>query len=475
MTVDRLYDELINYSKEDYYPMHMPGHKRNTDLLPMGNPYAIDITEIEGFDNLHQAEGIIRQLSQRISRLYKAGKSFPLINGSTAGILAGISAATNRGDKVLLARNSHKSVYQAVALRGLKPVYIYPEPVKEFSVNGGILPGQVEELLIKHRDTKLVVITSPTYEGVVSDIEAISLIAHRYDALLLVDEAHGAHFGFHRDFPISAVTLGADIIIQSLHKTLPAFTQTAVLHSNKAELDHKIEQYLAIYQSSSPSYLLMGGMDRCISLLEEQAKELFSSFYIKLEDFYHSMEALTNLKLMNRKMVGHNGIFNLDPSKLTISARDAGLTGHQMGEMLRTKYHIVMEMETKDYVLGITSICDTKEGFDRLGRALLTIDREAAVFDGEHSFDSSEILRPVQAIIPAEAMEAESEFINLKESCKRIASDLICLYPPGTPLLVPGEIIGEEFLHFINQAKQAGLTITGLCGDKKDIIEVVRT
>ena len=481
--MDRLYDELVNYSKEDYYPMHMPGHKRNTDLLPMDNPYKIDITEIEGFDNLHQAEGILKTLSSRISKLFKAEKSYPLINGSTVGILTAISASTRKGDKILVARNSHQSVYHAIALRELKPYYIYPVPVKEISISGGISALQVEDMLIKNGDITLVVITSPTYEGVVSDIGAISHVVHRHGALLLVDEAHGAHFGFHEGFPKSAVTLGADLVIQSLHKTLPAFTQTAVLHTNRLELDHKIVQFLAIYQSSSPSYLLLCGMDRCISMLEDNAKPLFNSFFEKLEEFYQSMEALKSIKLLNRKIIGRYSIYNLDPSKLTISVRDSALNGHQMNELLQNKYHIVMEMETIDYVLGMTSICDTKEGFGRLAEALLTIDHEEAAFSGKHpSEGNTDLWKPVQAILPSEAMERKSEFVKLKDSRGKVSAALVCLYPPGSPLLVPGEIIEDEFLEVIEKAKLTGLKVTGLHGeiserhgDVQDEIEVVCT
>jgi len=472
VTEDRLYDKLVLYNEEDYYPMHMPGHKRNTKMMQMVNPYAIDITEINGFDNLHQPEGILKQLSQRLSRIYGAEKSFPLINGSTAGILAGISAATNRGDKVLLARNSHKSVYHAVMLMGLVPVYSYPRQVEGIPVNGGILALEIEDLLIKLKDIKLVVITSPTYEGVVSDIKEIAKVVHTHGAILLVDEAHGAHFGFHEYFPKSAVNLGADLIVQSLHKTLPAFTQTAVLHSNLEHLNHKIEQYLAIYQSSSPSYLLMAGMDRLVSMLEDNSKALFDSFEERLKEFHHSIEALKYLKIWNPLIARQLGEYDLDPSKITISVRDTILTGHQLLEILREKYHIVMEMEAPDYVLGMTSICDTKEGFERLTKALLAIDGRLCIYDVQKNRSAIHI-KPVQAMLPQEVMEQKSEQIKLSNSIGRISATFISLFPPGSPVLVPGERIDVEFLDYIEQVKQEGISITGLEGIQRDEIEVV--
>jgi arginine/lysine/ornithine decarboxylase len=500
--MDRLYDKLISYNEEDYYPMHMPGHKRNTKLMQMDNPYAIDITEIEGFDNLHQAEGILKQLSDRISRLYGAERSFPLINGSTAGILAGISAATKRGDKVLLARNAHKSVYHAAVQMELKPIYCYPQKIDELPVNGGILAVEIEEALITNIDIKLVVITSPTYEGIVSDIRLIAEIVHQHGAILLVDEAHGAHFGFHKGFPKSSVGLGADLVIQSFHKTLPSFTQTAVLHSNRRELNHKIEHYLAIYQSSSPSYLLLASIDRLVSMLEDEANSLFESYQEKLDKFYRTLGALKNLTLMDRHIVGHFGIYDLDPSKVTISVKKTQLSGHQLQEILRKQFHIVMEMEASDYVLGMTSICDTQEGFDRLANALLTIDKDEVdlkekqnskteslpqrqtiihkeAFLSKEAKATKEVMLhketrvPRQAMFPYEAYEHEAKPIKLLDSSGRIAANFVSLFPPGSPLLVPGEIIDDRFVDYVKQMQQEGITITGLVGEQKDEIEVV--
>ncbi|HWT76253.1 MAG TPA: aminotransferase class I/II-fold pyridoxal phosphate-dependent enzyme [Mobilitalea sp.] len=472
--LERLYDKLSAYADEDYYPMHMPGHKRNNKLMHMVNPYMLDITEIDSFDNLHQPEGILQQLSERLSRLYGALKSFPLVNGSTAGNLAGISAAVNRGDAVLFARNSHKSVYHAAIMMGLRPVYCYPPILSQVSINGGILAGEIEELLITHKDIKLVVITSPTYEGVVSDIRLISEIVHRHGALLMVDEAHGAHFGFHEGFPKSAVTQGADLVIQSLHKTLPAFTQTAVLHSNREDLNRKIQQYLAIYQSSSPSYLLMAGIDRCVSLLEDRGLVLFDQYEKRLQGFYRSMEQLKALKVVNWQDVMQEGVFDFDPSKLTISVRKTGLTGHQLQELLRTKYHIVMEMAAPEYVLGMTSICDTDEGLARLAEALLAIDSGMTAAEGKVIPIDQSVRKPIPVLSPQAAVEKQSELVKLSDSEDRISAAFISLYPPGTPLLVPGERIDRRLIDYIQWVMKEGFAITGLTGDRMDQIEVIQ-
>lgn len=468
--MDRLYDKLISYVNEDYYPMHMPGHKRNETMMQMVNPYKLDITEIDGFDNLHQPEGILKDLSGRIEQLYGARKSFPLVNGSSAGILAGISAATRKGEKILIARNSHKSVYHAVTLMGLEPIYIYPAMVDEFSLGGGISARETEELLINNSDIRLVVITSPSYEGVVSDIGNIAEAAHRHGALLFVDEAHGAHFGFHEGFPKSALSLGADLVVQSLHKTLPSFTQTAVLHSNHAELNNKLQQYLAIFQSSSPSYLLMAGMDRCISMLEDKGKELFQEYYEKLAEFSRSMRGLKRLKLAGRELVGKSEVYDFDLSKIMISVRNTDLTGHQLMKKLHDQYHIDMEMPAPDHILGMTSICDTQDGFSRLKEALITIDSSTRFIPC--SAGLYELMRPVQVIFPGEAVDHVTCHVNLNNSIGKVSAVFISLFPPGSPLIVPGERIEEGMIRYLQQVKKDGITITGLSGNGMDEIEV---
>ena len=223
-----LYRKLIEYAGSDYYPFHMPGHKRNINEGVC--PYAYDITEIEGFDNLHEPMGILRLAMEEAAAFYESDKTYFLVNGSTCGLLSAICALTAKEDKVLVARNCHKAVYNALFLHELMPVYIYPEYIEAWGISGGISPYKLAYLLEEHKEIRVVVITSPTYEGVVSDIEKIAAIVHEKQRILIVDEAHGAHFGMHGELPRPALSKGADVVIQSLHKTLPALTQTALLH-----------------------------------------------------------------------------------------------------------------------------------------------------------------------------------------------------------------------------------------------------
>ncbi|MDF2540980.1 MAG: Arginine/lysine/ornithine decarboxylase [Herbinix sp.] len=476
-----LYNKLLEYSKEDDYPMHMPGHKRNCDLIGMVNPYEIDITEIDGFDNLHHPEGVLRKLSERIAALYGAKRSFPLINGSTAGNLAGIAAATKRRDKVLVARNAHKSIYHGLMLRDLNPMYLYPEIIPQYSIHGGILPEKIEAMLINHPDISLVVITSPTYEGVLSDVGAIAKIVHRYGARLMVDEAHGAHLGFHKEFPESAVHQGADIVIQSFHKTLPSLTQTAVLHCNDLTLTSDLERFLGIYQSSSPSYVLMASIDLCTSLLEEKGEGLFDEFHQNLEHFYASIEGLNNLTVLKKSIVGSYGIYDLDPSKVTILTAGTTRTGHEIAGLLKQKYHIVPEMDSYDYLLCMTTIGDKKDGLERLSSALMEIDREL-----EQEVFLEELAQPCKTLqsginlegsvqIPPEqaALEQKMEQVALSESCGKIVGSFVSCYPPGIPIILPGEVMTEELIDSIIKAKATGLNLLGLSGKNEEEIAVI--
>lgn len=470
-----LYESLIRYNNEGYYPMHMPGHKRNSALCKFDNPFVIDITEIEGFDNLHQAEGILAGGMKRCEELYGSKHSHYLVGGSSCGILTGISACTKKGDKVLVARNSHKSVYHALYLNELIPEYIYPGIIPEFNINGSISPRDVEQSLIKNPDIKLIIITSPTYEGVVSDIKAIADIGHKYGIPLLVDEAHGAHLGFHDNFPKSSVSLGADIVIHSIHKTLPAFTQSAIIHINGNIVNYsEIKRYLTIYQSTSPSYILMAGIEQCIDLLENRGDELFSNFSNELEKFYARGENFTNLKLLTRQTVIDGGGFDFDLSKTVISGKYTNQTGKDLYNGLLSRYKIQMEMVSKEYVLGMTSIADTKEGFIRLIEALEEIDCNCSVklLDKEFSYKNS--VESEVIISCHRAYEMDTEAISLSMSGNRIAGEYLYLYPPGVPLLVPGERIQPELLEEIMNYKAAGLALQGMEDMESNFIKVIK-
>ena len=299
-----LYEKLEMYGCSDYYGFHMPGHKRRLVGKQAGAelPYRMDITEIEGFDDLHHACGILKEAQERAARVFGADETHFLVNGSTAGILSAVCGATEKGDTILVARNCHKSVYHAMYLNELKPVYLYPGFDRESGLNTRIDPEDVREALRRDGSIRAVVIVSPTYDGVVSDVEAIGEAAHEKGVPLIVDEAHGAHFGFHPAFFPNSNARGADVVIHSVHKTLPSLTQTALLHMNGRLADRKkIRKYLDMLQSSSPSYILMASIDRCVRLMEKEAREIFPPYVEMLFETRRRLSELRHMRLIERE------------------------------------------------------------------------------------------------------------------------------------------------------------------------------
>ena len=444
MNQKSLLELLQEYACSPAMAMHMPGHKRNISTAAYLKTLCadLDITEIPGFSNLHDPEGALAERMERAAALWGSKRAWWLIGGSTAGILAAIDAATVPGDRVLIARNCHKSVYNACELRQLDAAYIQPSHFHGQSFADRLTPEQVELALSMHPNTRLVVLTSPTYEGLISDISAISEIVHNHGAILMVDEAHGAHLGIHPAFPQSAITLGADIVVQSLHKTLPSLTQTAMLHlcSDRVSED-ELGFRLSVYQTSSPSYLLMASIDGCVALLEEHGNELYLAWKQALDAFHQETANLAHLSLPL------NGISYADPSKLLISTRGTSITGPDLAETLRSTYQIETEMSTGDTVLAMTGMGDTEERLLRLAAALNEID--ATLTDGSSA--------PVVATpIPEKALpihiatKSETTFVPVNRAIGCIAGDYLWAYPPGIPLIVPGEVINEELIDYIH-------------------------
>lgn len=468
----KLLHRLEDYSKSPAYPFHMPGHKRRGDFLNPRLPWQLDITEIDGFDNLHAPQGILLEGMRRAAKLYHSRRTFFLVNGSTCGILAGICAATSPGDKVLMARGCHKSVYHAVELRGLTPVYLMPPWDDSFGVFGSITPQAVEQALCENPQIRLVILTSPTYEGVLSDISAIAQIAHQHGIPLLVDEAHGAHLGFDARFPQSAVALGADIVIQSLHKTLPSLTQTALAHLNGNRIDERrFARQLAVFETSSPSYLLMGSIESCLELLEAP-QALFSPYWERLERFSQVMKRLRRLRVLCRggdSLCGHPAFFAFDPSKLVISTKGTTLTGPALSQLLRERYHLELEMAMGDYALAMTSVCDTDEGFSRLADALLELDAKAETCTVPgHPLAVPSL--PRQRLSLAQAALLPGRPTRTPDSLGLTSAQSVWAYPPGIPLLVPGEEISQEFLLQMRELKSQGVSLYGEYGSPAETL-----
>lgn len=500
-----LLERLTEYAGSDAYPFHMPGHKRREipDGIPGGfpDPYGIDITEIDGFDNLHHAEGILKDAMDEAAAIYGTDRSWYLVNGSTCGILSAVFATTENGGKILTARNCHKAVYHAICLNRLEAEYLYPEEITEFRINGGIRAGDVRKALekdamrcagnsgdVRGKITKIqaVLITSPTYEGVVSDIRAIADAAHEYGIPLIVDEAHGAHLEYAdqcHSFPKSALEYGADIVIQSLHKTLPCFTQTAILHVKGKLVDQdRISRYLSMFQTSSPSYLFMAGMERCIRYMDGDGRNEMIRYEKRLERFMERMEGLQVLEVLDREICGkYRTVAGWDPSKIVVSTmRAEDFHGEELAETLRRKYHLEMEMTAPEYVIAMTSLMDTEEGFERLGTALLEIDgvlrrrmesgrKEKAASETPEGLESK-LSHPVRRMLICEAMDADTERTAFQDTVGKVSAEFVYLYPPGIPIIAPGEVFTDAIVEKIMAYKAAGLLVQGPADPDADVI-----
>jgi len=356
----------------------MPGHKRNENFMPQYLPYNMDITEIHGFDDLHDPQEVLLETSKLAADLYSSREAFLLINGSTVGILAAIGAHTKRGDKILAVDNCHWSTPNAAKLFGLETEYLKAEIDKTSTVPCSISPSEIKTALDNMPEIKLVVITSPSYEGVLSDVEAIANVVHDAERILFVDSAHGAHLGFSDDFPKSAVTSGADIAVVSLHKTLPALTQCSLLHICSERADRqKTKELLSILQTSSPSYILMASIDYCLRLLMSDKKKLFGEYKSNLDYFYNCVRHLKKLVVFYdyyKKEIPNPQFFDHDPGKIIIVTKNTGISGDTLADLLRIEHKIEIERVYDNYVIAMTGICDTKEGVTRLADALNKID-----------------------------------------------------------------------------------------------------
>ena len=497
-----LINRLAAYARSDMYPFHMPGHKRRTGpedsfmnscVDSFTNPFAVDITEIEGFDNLHHPEGILRDSMKWAADVYGADQTYYMINGSTGGILAAVCGSVPRGGRILVSRNCHKSVYHGICLNQLKTSYVYPQEIEGLGIQGGITAEDVDRMLNRYMDTQAVLIVCPTYDGIVSDIEAIARIVHRAGLPLIVDEAHGAHFRYDAMFPVSALDLGADVVIQSVHKTLPSLTQTALLHIKCNRPDggcyadrERIDRYIHMVQSSSPSYVLMASIENSIYQMEQTDTAPYGK---QLHRLRRRLGQMRHLRLADTGLIGQAGIRDLDISKIVVSTRGTclypavdgltGFTGAHLDDILRREYHLEMEMCGADYVTAITTVMDSGEGLERLGDALTRIDSQLTDAgykpDGRSGNQKSVYsMRCDTAMSMGEAMEEKMASVGLEDSAGCISGEFVYIYPPGIPIVAPGEWISRPILEVILEYRDKGLPVQGPADQSLRTIRVVQ-
>ena len=415
---DSLIKKLIKYKKTKI-PFHMPGHKRNFKKSVI--PYEIDITEIDGFDNLHDPVGVLKDVSDLAKKLYSSVESYPLVGGSTCGVQAGIYTLARENKNILIARNCHKSVYNAAEILGLNTYYVLPEMLDD-GIWGKVSAQSVEEQIVKN-NIGTVVITSPTYDGVISDIHSIYEVCKKHGAYLFIDCAHGAHlFDLHKE---------CDICVMSLHKTLPSLTQTAVLNVFSDRVDRAcIRHALSVFETSSPSYVLLASIDECLRYMLKN-KDCHDKLLKNLDVFYEKTKEFKNIVVMHFEDRGKIIIFAHDTKKL---------------KDLLSSEKIEIEMMSQNYVLLMATVCDTKKTLDALYRALFKIDKQIG-----RPYESKKVnfLLPEADMSIKQALFEKGEFLEILKCADKVSLEYIWAYPPGAPVLAPGEVITDEIIEYL--------------------------
>ncbi len=440
------------------YPFHMPGHKRNPEFLKE----CPDITEVAGADDLHHPEGLIATAENTAARLFGVRKTLFSTAGSTPLILAAVSAATKRGDKILIARNCHRSVYNAALINSLSAEFVMPEHVDELDTDGAVSPEAVKKALAVSSAAALV-ITSPTYDGFVSNIEEIAKICRDSGTLLIVDGAHGAHLGLSKYFLPSARSLGADIVIESAHKTLPCLTGAAFLHICSDRVDPvRVQNFFSVYHTSSPSYPIIASIESALSLLKYRGEALFRLQSDRLDNLYRETVHLRSFSIVKRD--------DLDKSKILICCKNSSVSGFELKKLLLRDYKIECEMAMPNYLLALSSLADTSLGFDKLAYALTCLDRELAP-----RTDRVEALPTAQPLVKMpmrDAFESDTVAVPFEFSAGGISADFVYAYPPGSPIIAPGEVITPKTLGLCKALRDSGAEIHITSGDNSLIRKV---
>lgn len=474
-----LLDAITSFIETKPAYFRVPGHRLDKGISPRwtektgSSIFSYDVTETPLTDDLHSPEGAIAEAQELLRALYNADKSFFLINGSTCGNEAMILSAAFEGEKIMIARNAHKSAIMGMILSGAVPIYIMPDLLTEWSVQGGIAAHEVQNLFEKNPDCKALFLVSPTYYGVCSDITAIANICHEHGALLLVDEAHGGHLYFHDQLPDGALTCGADICVQSMHKIAGALTQSSVLHIKshgiREDVLEKITENLHLVQSTSPNYLLMTSLD-CARYelaqngpeMMEKALRLAGCARQKIQNIYGFRcmnESSKNMTYMSEKCF-------FDKTRLVISAKDLGLTGFALDTILFEKYNINMELSDYENVLAIITYANEKSDIDRLIKACEDIsriqrkgpaDKQQPVKLQQPVFPSL----PAQILTPRKAYFAKKKVIRWQDASGKVCGQMITPYPPGIPAVCPGERISPEIWEYIESLRRDGRHMHG--------------
>jgi len=476
-----LFDALMEYVNRGTIPFHVPGHKQgygadrefNDFIGP--NPFKIDVTVFKLVDSLHHPTGPIKEAQALAADAYGADATFFSIHGTSGAIQAMIMSVVSEGDTIIVPRNVHKSVTAGIILSGAIPVYMQPELDKNLGIANGVLPETVEQTLKENPHAKAVLVINPTYYGVSTDLKTIADIVHSYDIPLIVDEAHGPHLKFNDKLPMSALEAGADLCTQSTHKIIGALTQGSLLHVRTKYVDtERVQAIMNLLQTTSPSYILLASLDTSRRQIALEGKELLD-YAIDLAQYAREeINKIPGFYCFGNELLGRPGVFAIDPTKICITCRDLGITGFDLDMILSNKYHIQMELSDLYNVLAVGSFGDTKEHMDKLIEALKEISEEYMDKAGRKPdfIDIPEI--PKQVLIPREAFNGQKVSVPLEDSVGEVSGEFLMAYPPGIPVLCPGEVITEEIVRYVGDLKATGLYVQGTEDPRVENIKVVQ-
>jgi ornithine decarboxylase len=476
------YSGLLAYIAKHRASFHMPGHKRGRGVHPdfkafLGeNVFLLDLTEVQGVDYLHKPTGILREAMDLLADAYGAKESFFLVNGSTVGNQAALMAVGGPGKKILIARNSHRSVVGGLILNGSIPVYLPVNVDPELGITTSVSPEVLREYLDKN-DVDAVFLTNPNYYGVSGNIRELVDIVHEHGLPIVVDEAHGAHFHFHQALPLSAVDAGADLVVQSTHKTLSSMTQSSWMHMNGDLVDvEMLKAALRTLQSSSPNYVLMASLDVARMQMATEGAELLSSALNVAQYLREAINEISGLQCFGRERVGKYGIFDVDLTKITITVLGLGLTGYKVEQLLNDELGVEVELSDPNNILAFVTIGDDYDNADKLIKAMSNLSERffgklppletAAV----HTFP----VLPEVVLTPREAFFAEKKVIPFKEAVGAISAESVVLYPPGIPVIAPGQRITEESFDYVMKRNEEGAEVQGTADPELEFIQVLK-
>jgi len=472
-----LFFALKDYINKKRPAFHMPGHHRGKGIYKLlkdewgENIFLYDITEVEGLDYLHKPEGVIKEAQELAAKAFGSDYTFFLINGSTVGNLVMLSSTLKSKDKVILQRNSHRSVIGGLAIFDLEPIYIQSEIHKYSGIPSGIKPEDYEDKL-KNNSVKVSLITSPNYFGMCENIEEILKIGRKYDQTMLLDEAHGVHFPFNSKLPLTGIKIGYDMIVQSAHKTLPALTQTSFLHikGNRVDMD-KVFDALTYLESSSPSYLFMVSLDVARYQMESEGEKIWNEIIDLSNYLREEVNKIDGFYCFGKEIL-NDEVYDLDLTKIAINTKKIGLTGFEVEEILNKNYNIEIELSDSYNILIFLTPGITKEEIDKLIITLKDISIKYKKRPIEEEVIIPEI--PKMAVTPKEAYINEKEIIELKDAKGRISGKVISAYPPGLPIIVPGEEISENILNYIYDLKEKKANLQGFIDVECNYIKVLK-